>query len=70
MEIRTMKPMMDKVGHEFYVIMVKRKDSEVYADLAKTSQYIYLLKEDAEKDIQEFPHHHIVKMIAYLDYDK
>ena len=60
---------MNKVGHEFYVIMVKRQDGEVYADLAKTTQYIYLLKEDAEKDLENFSHHHVVKMIGYLDYE-
>ena len=62
---------MNKVGHEFYVIMLKRQDEEVYADLAKTTQHIYLLKEDAEKDLKNWSHHyHVVKMIAYLDYEQ
>jgi hypothetical protein len=60
---------MNKVGHEFYVIMVQRRDSEVYCDLAKTNQQIYLTKEDAQENLKDYPHHHIVKMIAYLDED-
>lgn len=56
----------NKVGHEFYVIMVKRRDGELYCDLAKTNQQIYLTLEDAEKEIHKYPHHHIVKMIASL----
>ena len=58
-----------KVGHTFYVIMVKRRDGEVYCDLAKTNERIYLFKEDAEKDLKNYPHHHILPMIAYL-YDE
>jgi len=58
---------MNKVGHEFYVIMVKRQDGEVYCQLEKTNQKIYLLKEDAEEDLKDYPYHHIVKMVAYLD---
>ena len=58
-----------KVGHEFYVIMVQRRDGEVYCDLAKTNQQIYLTKEDAQENLKDYPHHHIVKMIAYLDED-
>ena len=62
---------MTKVGHEFYTIMVKRRDGEVYCDLAKTNQQIYLTKEDAEEEFNNYSgfHHHIVKMIAYLDED-
>jgi hypothetical protein len=61
--------MTNKVGHEFYVIMLKRQDGEVYADLAKTNQMIYLFESDAEVVLKNYPHHHIVKMIAYLDND-
>ena len=59
--------MMNKGGHIFYVIMTKRRDNQVYCDLAKTNQKIYLLKEDAEDDLKDYPYHHIVKMVAYLD---
>ena len=63
--------MTNKVGHEFYTIMVKRRDGEVYCDLAKTNQYIYLTKEEAEEDFTYYSgfNHHIVKMVAYLDED-
>lgn len=61
----------NKVGHEFWVIMVKRQDGEVYADLHKTNEKIYLTYEDALKDFSYDEHykeyHRIVKMIAYLD---
>ena len=57
----------DKVGHEFYVIMVKRRDEKVYCDLAKTNERIYLNEEDAQEDLKDYPYHHIVKMVAYLD---
>ena len=65
--------MTDKVGHEFYVIMVKRRDNQVYCDLAKTNLKIYLNEEDAEKDLYNLSSYygegcyHIVKMVAYLD---
>ena len=39
--------MTNKVGHEFWVIMTKRQDGEIYADLHKTNQKIYLEYEDA-----------------------
>lgn len=58
---------MNKVGHEFYVIMVKRQDGKVYCDLAKTNEHIYLNIKDAEEDLKNYPHHHVVKMVAYLD---
>jgi hypothetical protein len=33
---------------EFFVIMQKRDDGKVYADLGKSCQTVYLTKEDAE----------------------
>jgi hypothetical protein len=61
---------------EFYVIMVKRQDGKVYADLHKAiDEKIYLTYEDAEKDLNEGGlyggyfnknYHHIVKLIACL----
>ena len=33
---------------EFFVIMQKRSDGKVYADLHKSCQIVYLTKEDAE----------------------
>jgi hypothetical protein len=56
---------------EFYVIMLKRRDQKVYADLHKTNQKIYLEYEDALEDLNNTDHfkeyYHIVKMIATLD---
>ena len=55
---------------EFYVIMQKRQDGKVYADLHKTNQHIYLTIEDAEevfkRNVQYQRYYHIVKLIASL----
>ena len=63
--------MTNKVGYEFWVIMQKRRDGEVYADLHKTNQIMYLTYEDALKDFNNSEHYkqyyHVVKMIATLD---
>lgn len=63
--------MTNKVGHEFWTIMLKRQDGKVYADLHKTNQKIYLEYEDALEDLNNTDHfkeyYHIVKMIATLD---
>ena len=63
--------MTNKSGHEFWVIMLKRRDYRVYADLHKTNQKIYLTYEDALGDFNCDGHfkeyYHIVKMIATLD---
>jgi hypothetical protein len=58
---------------EFYVIMVKRQDGKVYADLHKTTQQIYLTKEEAESAFEYFEYqdsYHIVKLIACLEDEK
>jgi hypothetical protein len=59
---------------EFYVIMQKRQDGKVYADLHKTNQVIYLTIEDADKELNEgglykgyYDAYHIVKLIASLE---
>jgi hypothetical protein len=60
---------------EFFVIMLKRQDGKVYADLHKTTEKIYLTYEDAEKELNEGglyegyyckDSYHIVKLIACL----
>jgi hypothetical protein len=55
---------------EFYVIMVKRQDGKVYADLHKTNEVIYLTIEDAYEEWNNTEHYkeyyHIVKLIACL----
>lgn len=59
--------MNNKVGHEFYVVMVKRQDGKVYCDLAKTTEQIFLDKEVAEEVTKYYDNCHVVKMVAYLD---
>ena len=63
--------MTNKVGHEFWVIMLKRRDGEVYADLHKTNEIMYFTYEDALDDFNYDEHYkeyyHIVKMIGILD---
>ena len=53
---------------EFYVIMLKRQDGKVHADLHKTNQVIYLTIEDAYEEWNNTEHYkeyyHIVKLIA------
>jgi hypothetical protein len=55
---------------EFYVIMVKRQDGKVYADLHKTNEVIYGTIEDAYEEWNNNEHFkeyfHIVKLIACL----
>jgi hypothetical protein len=55
----------------FWVIMLKRLDGEVYADLHKTNMKIYLEYEDAEKELNSWEmckeYVRIVKLIATLD---
>jgi hypothetical protein len=56
---------------EFYVIMLKRQDGKVYADLHKTDQFIYLTEEDAYEELnnkkQFKEYYQVVKLIACLD---
>ena len=56
---------------EFYVIMLKRQDGKVYADLHKTDQFIYLTEEDAYDELNNNKHfkeyYQVVKLIACLD---
>ena len=58
--------MTNKVGHEFYVVMVKRRDGEIYCDLAKTNERIYLDKEVAEVVAKYYHNHHVVKMVGHM----
>jgi hypothetical protein len=60
---------------EFFVIMLKRQDCKVYADLHKTTEKIYLTYEDAEYEFNEGglyegyyckDSYHIVRLIACL----
>jgi hypothetical protein len=51
-------------------VMQKRRDGEIYVDLHKTTEKIYLLYEEAEEALNELgvlkDYHHIVKLVAYL----
>ena len=49
---------------EFFVVMVKRGDGLVYADLHKTDGKIYLTRGEAEAALK--PHFHVVRLIAAL----
>ena len=55
----------------FYVIMQKRQDGKVYADLHKTNQHIYLTAEDAYEELNNNEHYkeyyHVVELIGCLD---
>lgn len=58
------------VGHEFWVIMLKRTDGKIYTDLPKTDGQMYLEIEDAVVALNKHPQkecYHIVKMIANLE---
>lgn len=56
------------MAQSFYVIMQKRGDGKVYADLHKTTEKIYFFKEEAERDLEAMdvlaPHFHIVELVA------
>lgn len=53
------------------MIMLKRQDGKVYADLHKTNQVIYLTIEDAYEEWNNTEHYkeyyHIVKLSASLE---
>jgi hypothetical protein len=59
-----------KTGQIFYVVMLKRTDRQVYVDLHKSTEKIYLLYEDAEEGLNELGDlkhlYHIVKLVACL----
>lgn len=59
------------MAYEVYVIMSKRKDGIVYADMHKTTEKFYFNFEDAEKDrLQDevlTNHFHTVKIICMTE---
>ena len=66
----------DKPMTEFFVIMQKRSDGKVYADLANCLNQVYLTYEKAkeafDKEAEPVPqsfyrHFHIVRLIAYTE---
>lgn len=58
---------------EFYVLMSKRRDEKVYADLHKSHERFWLVREEAEaflkkaieEDMQEY--FHVVKLLAMTE---
>jgi hypothetical protein len=54
----------------FYVVMQKRGDGCVYADLHKTDELLYLVREDADAALvakgELAKHFHVVPMLAYV----
>lgn len=60
----------ESAGHEFWVIMQKRNDGCVYADLPKTDGHMYLEYGDALMALNAHPDkecYRIVKMIVNLE---
>jgi hypothetical protein len=55
---------------EFFVVMVKREDGEVYADLHKTDGKFYLVEEEARRALEDrgriAKHFHVVRLYAEL----
>lgn len=61
--------MENKVPAEFYVLMLRRKDGQVYADLSKTDGHIYHSQQAAENKLEENDSSawwQVVKLRAYL----
>jgi hypothetical protein len=55
------------MAHTFYVVMQKRRDEEIYADLHKTDGTIYQTPEDAQEAWEAHPlrmHFHVVELVA------
>ena len=56
------------MSHTFYVIMQKRKDGGVYADLHKTDGSFFLDKDEANRVRESDPiyreHFHVVELVA------
>lgn len=52
----------------FYVIMLKRQDGQVYADLAKTTQQIFLTEREAQNALANLScgSWHVLQMEARL----
>ncbi len=58
------------MAYEFFVVMQKRSDGKVYADLHKTDGQMYLIEEDADAALMEIgdfaKRFHKVKMVGVL----
>lgn len=61
-----------KASCEFYVLMIRRKDNQIYADMAKTDHRIFCIKDDAIKALNQVANPdswQIVKMTANIKED-
>ncbi len=58
------------MAYEFFVVMQKRSDGKVYADLHKTDERMYLIESDADAALSAMgeleQHFHKVKMVGVL----
>ena len=58
------------MAYEFFVVMQKRSDGKVYADLHKTDERMYLIEEEADAALSAMgdiaKHFHKIKMVDVL----
>jgi hypothetical protein len=56
------------MSYEFFTVMLKRTDGEVYADLHKTNRRIYFSKQEAQLELANMGevsiHFHVVGLVA------
>lgn len=56
------------MSYEFFTVMLKRLDGEVYADLHKTDRRIYFTAEEAERELAKIgevaSNFHVVRLVA------
>ncbi len=54
--------------YEFFVVMQKRRDGKVYADLHKTTEKMYLMRLEANQALKDMgdltPYFHVVRLFA------
>lgn len=58
------------MAYEFFVVMQKRSDGKMYADLNKTDERMYLIEAEADAALNAMgdlaKHFHKVKMVSVL----
>lgn len=58
------------MAYEFFVIMLKRSDGKIYADLHKTDEKIYLIEDEADVALKQMGdmarYFHKVRMVGIL----
>lgn len=57
--------------YEFFVVMQKRGDGGVYADLHKTTKKMYLMRLEADQALKDMgdltPYFHVVRLFAVTE---